>query len=115
MRYTTIVDAGTHSAPSGFIFNMIKPGVFVDATTGKKRTRRPVNEGNGIYTDSGMLFIPETDPLFNYYVFATGCISESNNDKTYQYFEDIQQLMTTYLRKFIPDRMEAFRKAGGRL
>jgi len=68
LRYTTIADIGTEAFPNGWIYHMIKPGVFVKTYTGKIETRRAKFVRDGVYVDSGVVFIPETDPWFNYYL-----------------------------------------------
>ena len=115
MRYVEIIDNG-YAIPSGWIYTMSKPGVLRDPRTGKTKSRgKLVNQGDGIYTCSGLLYIPEPHPFFNYYVLATGCVSESNDAVLRHHFNDIQELVMKYLRKYIPDRMEAYRAAGGTL
>ena len=115
MRYITITDAGTHIVPTGWIFIMNENGSLMDprTRTGVTHMRRPTILEGGVISHDGSLYVPETNPWFNWYTLLIGAVREANATNTRQYFIEIERLATEYVRKFIPDRMEAFRAAGG--
>lgn len=101
MRYTTITDAGTHVAPTGWIFIMKENGSLIDPRTGKVHIRRPTMLEGGVISDGGSLYVPEPNPWFNWYTLLTEAVREANAANTRQYFDDIEQLAMKYVRKFI--------------